>query len=601
MIPVSVYRFITKHIKEESYLRRIKGAVAAVLAAGLLMSTTAWAAEKEASSMQEVKGGTEIVQGSAGGLVDKVKLNESQQQAMEKIYQIIPELKELSVENVHDEGETAWGVFLSNRSGDAAPGIMYVNASLVFYNTGELIRFDIQNPDWASVELPTPGLAKEKAAQFAGRVLGDKIKDYQMSDAISYGGGSTFDDKGHEISWASASIQFDHLINGIPFLNSGIRVGVDAAGHVTEYYTEDYYPMQEGIKESRVDPAAFPAPSLAMTREAAEKVLSGSLEMKLNYVGRQPLKYPLFGNQKVATRPVLLYTPLNIMPIDAVTGKPLGDFQWQPQTSLINLTGEGKKLIARTPEEAASLIAAETGVDISGMKIAQEEERGKHFEPEIKVKEYIWRSDPPTGQDGQPDYSAMRYLYISALADTGQVVGFNIQDEGGQGKKGIVAWETALETAVQYVQRYLEQGAAELEMCAYPAYEESIPDWVDRSKLDGKPQPEFYFTFTRTHQGIPVSDCSYSVTVDGLTGRVTGFHDENSSSSVTLPDSKGAVTAEAAKAEFLKSHPLRLVYLWPEYCGQKAPEPLLVYMPDYGLSRGYIDALTGKTVMVEND
>lgn len=72
-------------------MRWIKGAVAAGLAAGLLMSTTAWAAEKEASNMQKVKGGTEIVQGAAGKPVDKVGLNESQQQAMEKIYQIIPE------------------------------------------------------------------------------------------------------------------------------------------------------------------------------------------------------------------------------------------------------------------------------------------------------------------------------------------------------------------------------------------------------------------------------------------------------------------------------------------------------------------------------
>jgi len=37
---------------------------------------------------------------------------------------------------------------------------------------------------------------------------------------------------------------------------------------------------------------------------------------------------------------------------------------------------------------------------------------------------------------------------------------------------------------------------------------------------------------------------------------------------------KGFVTAKAAKAEFLKNQPLRLVYLWPEYFDQKAPKPL---------------------------
>ncbi|NLI14239.1 MAG: hypothetical protein GX425_16910 [Peptococcaceae bacterium] len=157
-------------------------------------------------------------------------------------------------------------------------------------DTGEPIRLDIQNPDWASVELPSPGLAKEKAAEFARQVLGDKMKDYQMSTQIGYGGASSQDDKGNEITWASATVQFERLINGIPFLNSGIRVSVDAAGHVTEYYAEGFDRINDGIKDSEPDPAAFPAPPLAMTREAAERVFAGLLEMKLNYVGRQPRK-----------------------------------------------------------------------------------------------------------------------------------------------------------------------------------------------------------------------------------------------------------------------------------------------------------------------
>ncbi len=232
---------------------------------------------------------------------------------------------------------------MSDRAGESAPGIMHAYASLTFEtDTGELIRLDIQNPDWASAELPAPGLAKEKAAEFARQVLGDKMKDYQMSAQIGYGGGSSLDDKGNEITWASANVQFERLINGIPFLNSGIQVSVDAAGHVTKYYTEGFYRINDGSKDSEPDPAVFPAPSLAITREAAEKVFAGLLEMKLNYVGSQPLKYPVFGGKKVETRPVLMYTPSNCATIDAVTGKPQADFQWQPQTSRISLAGRAR-------------------------------------------------------------------------------------------------------------------------------------------------------------------------------------------------------------------------------------------------------------------
>ncbi|HOV80485.1 MAG TPA: hypothetical protein PK728_10345 [Bacillota bacterium] len=580
----------------------IKRTTAAVLAVGMLLAAPAWAAEKEASTVQEMKGGVGIIllkSNAAGQNVEKVELNEKQRQALEKIYQIVPELKELSLESVHDGGEGTWKVALSNRAGETEPGIMHAHASLAFdKDTNELISLHVQNPDWASIDLPSPGLAREKAAEFARRVLGDRIKDYQMSDRMGYGGASTRDDKGNEITWASASVQFERLINGIPFLSSGFRVNVDAAGHVTGYYAEGYHEKDDGLMDA--DPALFPDPSRAVAKEEAEKVFAGLLEMKLNYVERQPLKYPAFGGEKVETRPALMYNPSIDTLIDAVTGKPLAGYQEQPLTSRISLAGEGKKLVAGTPEAAAALLAAETGIDISGMKFNGVEEREESLDPGIKVKEYRWMSEPQTGQDGRPDHSTMRFLHLSALADTGRVVGFNLQDESGRGKKAVVSREAAQETAVQFMQRCLDKGAAELEMYVYPPGEESVPEWVDRSKLEGNGQrPEFHFTFTCTHQGIPVSDRSYSVTVDGLTGRITGFYDGNSSSSVALPDSKDVVTAEAAKAEFLKSHPLRLVYLWPEYFGQKAPNPLLVYMPDYGGSWGYIDALTGKTVTVE--
>ncbi|MDF9408367.1 DUF4901 domain-containing protein [Pelotomaculum isophthalicicum JI] len=584
-------------------MKRVKGAAIVVLAVGMLLSATAWAAEKEASGVREAQGGVETLElkdGAAKQPVVKTALNESQRQALEKIYQIVPELKELSVKGVSDEGDSTWEVFLSDSAGDAAP--MHTFARLAFEtDTGELIMFDIQNPDWASAELPASGLAKEKAADFARRVLGDKMKDYQMNNQISYSGGGSQDDKGNKITWASANVQFERLINGIPFLNSGIRVGVDAAGHVTEYYTEGYFKRndKDSIKDGEPDPAVFPDPALAVTKQAAEEVYADLLKMKLNYVERQPLRYLKPGEEEVETRPVLEYIPTTYAFIDAVTGKPLDESQEQQSTSLISLAGEGKKLVAGTPEEAAALLAAETGIDISGMKLMREDEMEDHLKSGIKVKEYSWRSEPQTGNKDVPDYNTMRYLDLNMLADTGQIIGFSLYDESGRGKKATISRETAQETAIQFVQKYLEQGTAELEMCVYST-QETIPNWVDMNKLkDNGVRPAFHFTFTYTHQGVPVSDRLYSVTVDGITGRVRAYYNGNSSSPVTLPDSKNIVTAEAAKAEFLKSLPLRLVYVWPEFFDQKAPKPLLVYMPDYSYGGQYIDALTGKTMTLE--
>lgn len=582
-------------------MKRIKGAAAVALVAGVLFSATAGAAEKESSSIQEVRGGVGTVQlkGWTATLVAEVELSESRRQALERIYQIVPELEELSLEGVHEEGEDAWRAILSDRAGEPASGIGYVHASLTFENdTGELIWLNIRNPHWASTELPDGDLAQEKAAEFVRQVLGDRSKDYRMGNGMGSGRSITQDDKGNRIEWAKATVQFERLINGIPFLNSGIQVGVDAAGHVTEYYTEDFNRLQDGPKVVKPDPTVFPAPSLAMPKETA----AGLLEMQLSYVGQQPLRYPKPGSGEVETRPVLMYVPSFYMPIDAVTGQPAADFYGQSVVSRISLTGEGRQLAAGTPEEAAALVAAETGIDISGMKFNGVEEREEYLEPGKKVKYYAWSSEPQGGPD-EPEYSTIRYLQINALADTGRIVGFSLQDEAGRGEKGTVTREAAQETAVQFMQRHLDTDVAELEMSVHQIFdEENIPGWVDRSKLeDYQQRPAFNFTFTRTHQGIPVTDRSYSVTVDGLTGLVTAFHDRNSSSSVILPDSRNAVTAEAAKAEFIKSNPLLLAYLWPEYYGQKAPAPLLVYLPDYDTGWKYIDALTGKTVTVEID
>lgn len=89
--------------------------------------------------------------------------------------------------------------------------------------------------------------------------------------------------------------------------------------------------------------------------------------------------------------------------------------------------------------------------------------------------------------------------------------------------------------------------------------------------------------------------------MDGITGKVIGFYDGNSGKSVPLPDNKNVVAPDKAKAEFLKQHPLRLAYVWPEYFEQKAPAPRLVYLPTFGLGWDYIDAYTGKTVAVQRD
>ncbi|MEZ2737214.1 hypothetical protein ACBQ08_25395, partial [Aneurinibacillus aneurinilyticus] len=130
--------------------------------------------------------------------------------------------------------------------------------------------------------------------------------------------------------------------------------------------------------------------------------------------------------------------------------------------------------------------------------------------------------------------------------------------------------------------------------------EPEIPSWVDKSKLPemtDDPNGTYSFYFTKLHQGIPVQDHSYHVSIDKQTGKVVSFHLFTPSKKVELPDSQNIVTKEEALATLIKHRPpLELKYTWSWYMGQQAPAPLLVYTWDNSDGFGYVDALTGEYI-----
>lgn len=576
-------------------MKKVKGMAAAVLAAGMLLASPVWAAENPASVVQATDGGGGVRTAAPQGItkVQKPVLTAAQKQALEKVYQAVPELKELSVQDVADEGGQAWFVMLGNRTPGTDGGIQGAHAHLAFDTaTGELLSYNFRNPAWASEKVPSPALAREKAAAFARQILGDKIKDYVQGDDMGFGGSGSADEKGNKIYWAEATVPYYRLVNGVPLMNSGFRVGVDVFGHITSFYRQ---------REERIDQAKFPDPSRAVTREEAEKAFAGMLEMKLFYLEHPPF-YGLFKPEKGETRPALVYAPLSMPTIDARTGKPLAEFVPPfPQTQRLTLQGEGQQLIARTPEEAAKLLTETFGLDLTGMQFHGASDMQPFHDGEIKQKSYTWSTLPQKGADGKPDYRQARYVHLITNASTGEVISYNLQDESRRGQKATVSREAARDTAVQFLQKYLPAGPVELEMQVYEVEDRRIPSWVDKSKLTDqeRPLPVISFTFNQVHQGVPVMDRGCSVQVDALTGKIIAFYNGISGPPIPLPDNRNVVPAETAKAEFLKQHPLKLVYLWPEYFDQKAPSPYLVYIPVPG-PNFYVDAFTGKTVQPEN-
>lgn len=564
-----------------------------VLAMGLLVTSMAAASE---SSQAAVSDRMEKTNKVAKAIADSkevtiatgVELTDSQQRVLEKYYQILPELKKLTLQFVgNSETDNTWIVHFYQELPPGGSGIYAASASLTFAaNSDELCAFDMSIPEWATEKLPSQELAKQQAAQFIRGILGDKADLYQMNEQLGYSGSSRGDSEGKEIRWGARSVSFDYLVNGIPFLNQELRVDVDAAGHITGYYRQ---------KIDNLDTSVFPDPAKAISQQEATGIFNQMIQMKLNYIQCQPLQFGRRAEPR-ETRPVLMYAPEFASSIDALSGEPVQEMgNLASQSERVRLIGTGKQLLARTKEEAAKILVEEFKMDMGTMEFNHiyEYEYKDTFQGAAKYKDFSWRTanEPEDGND-------IKYVNLHTVADSGEVLRLSVQDQSKAVKEERVSKELIRQRALQFIQRYLAAGSTEMDLVSYDF--DTVPAWFDQKRKNKEEllEPVSHFWFYPLYQGIPVSDGGYFVSVNNLTGEVVGYAKGGLDPSVRLSDKQGIVTAEVAKAEYLKTHPLYLTYFWPEWFGQRAPAPYLVYMPKPQRGVTYIDALTGQSVVI---
>lgn len=135
--------------------------------------------------------------------------------------------------------------------------------------------------------------------------------------------------------------------------------------------------------------------------------------------------------EKGETRPALVYVPTSMATIAALTGKPLAEFMPSfPQPQPLTLKGEGQQLMARTPKEAGKLLAEVFGIDMTGMQFQGASDLQSFPDRGIKQKSYTWSTIPPKVTEGKPgyDYRQMRFVHLTTITGTGQVISYNYQD-----------------------------------------------------------------------------------------------------------------------------------------------------------------------------
>ncbi|MED1798006.1 hypothetical protein P4V60_05235 [Brevibacillus porteri] len=158
----------------------------------------------------------------------------------------------------------------------------------------------------------------------------------------------------------------------------------------------------------------------------------------------------------------------------------------------------------------------------------------------------------------------------------GVVIGFiSYSNAKPQKGKATLSEKQVLEKAVQFMQTYLKQEEKEF-------YYRVNPDRENPHK--------YVVEFVPSVEGLPlVYGRSIDVGVNGVTGKITEYHQKLDQKPAKLPDKRKAVSIDAA-AKALLAKPTKLLYIYPFINGERLAKPVLAYSID----GNDINALTGK-------
>ncbi|MDC0762200.1 hypothetical protein POF51_15950 [Brevibacillus sp. AG] len=158
----------------------------------------------------------------------------------------------------------------------------------------------------------------------------------------------------------------------------------------------------------------------------------------------------------------------------------------------------------------------------------------------------------------------------------GVVIGFiSYSNAKPQKGKATLSEKQVLEKAVQFMQTYLKQEEKEF-------YYRVNPDRENPHK--------YVVEFVPFVEGLPlVYGQSIDVSVNGVTGKITEYHQKLDQKPAKLSDKRKAVSIDAA-AKALLAKPTELRYIYPFVNGERLAKPVLAYSID----GNDINALTGK-------
>lgn len=467
------------------------------------------------------------------------------------------------------DNRQAWSLHWNGPSGSPGGFSAEVNAI-----NGDILSMNYWKDDGQSSNSGLlPVINKERAQEISDKLLtrllgerADQLRLIPSAQAVvpinNYGS-------------ANYTLQYQRLINNIPFLSNGVYVQVSSTdGHIISYnlnWSEVKAPEVKGLIEA----------------SQAQKAFATSSFFNLRY-WIPPSFRPLAAGQKQEAKLVYKLTGQSGGAIDAFTGQPLkldegdwlatdssesggmGGAKMDRADSISNgnqvLTPQEKQEVERTAKllkQDEAIVAVQRWVGIPDSLTLRSANLSTDWRSSDKR---LWNFDwANTG--GEVSGGTPQYLSARVSATTGELLGFNISYQQ-TGKTEATLDRAAMQMlAEEFLKKVQRERFSQVAL---------DPERNFNGKMSPEPWNIQNFSYHRVANGVDFPDNGMNVNVDPVAGIVTGY-DLNWSDS-NLPNVSGILTKDKGVELFLKARPLNLAYV-RIYSNGVPGDLRLVYIP----------------------
>lgn len=457
----------------------------------------------------------------------------------------------------------------AEKPGEFAAEVSAINGDILSMNYW---KNDDQLNNSPSVSTITKAGAQEISDSLLTRLLGKRTEELSLIPSeleIMPLGNSPF----------NYSLQYQRLINGVPFLSNGVNVQVSSTdGHITSYnlnWNEVKAPEIKGV----------------INVDQAQQAFATASFLKLEYW--IPASYrPLIAGQKQEAKLVYQLKGENGGAIDAFTGAPLQlkQGEWLSTDSFGNggmssakeqrsnsisdkvqvLTPQEQQEVERTAEllkRDEGIAAVKRWIEIPDNLTLRSANLGKDWRSADKrIWSFDWSNLGSEKGEGTPQYLSAR-----VSATTGELLGFDSSNQ----QTGKTEVKLDRKAAQNMAEEFLKKVQGE-------RFSQVVLDAETNlyGKMISEPKPEPWtiqaFSYHRVVNGVDFPDNGMIINVDPVAGKITSY--QLNWSEHNLPSVSGILSKDKAVESFLKARPLTLTYV-RIYSNGIPGDLRLVYLP----------------------